>query len=114
MLDGEQCTEKKCCSFSKRLDEAEVDICYLDDPTKSFFDLEEKINQDPLRYGRYTDEIPKSITANELSADQTLLSECKRKTWLKERSVLDHIFVSVCSRASDPFNERGKKKDSDW
>jgi hypothetical protein len=32
---------------------------------------------------------------------------------LKERSAVDYIFVSVVSKASDPFNERDKDKDSE-
>lgn len=29
---------------------------------------------------------------------------------LNERSAVDQIFVSLCSKAGDPFNERDKKK----
>jgi hypothetical protein len=80
MLYGEEYTEENVARLSKRLDEVEVDICYLDDPTESFLIWKIKINQNPSRYHRYTNEIPKSITANEVSADQTLLSKSKRKT----------------------------------
>ncbi|KAI8876871.1 hypothetical protein K501DRAFT_199486, partial [Backusella circina FSU 941] len=38
-----------------------------------------------------------------------LKAMCNR---LKERSTVDYISVSVCSKASDPFNERDKDKDS--
>ncbi|GAA5817667.1 hypothetical protein MFLAVUS_011218 [Mucor flavus] len=80
MFYGEEYTDENVARLSKRIDEAEVDICYFDDPTESFLIWKRKINQNPLRYHRYTNEIPKSVTENEVSDDQTLLSKCKRKT----------------------------------
>lgn len=54
----------------------------------------------------------KSPTTKDNNVNRTKLLEamCNR---LKERSAVDHIFVSVCSKASDPFNERDKTKDSE-
>lgn len=77
---GEEYTEENVTRLSKRLDEVEVDICYLDDPTDPCLIWKIKINQNPSRYHRYTNENPKSITTNEICADQTLLSKYKRKT----------------------------------
>jgi hypothetical protein len=49
-------------------------------------------------------------TKDNVNRTKLLEAMCNR---LKERSAVDHIFVSVCSKASDPFNERDKKKDSE-
>ncbi|KAG1122593.1 hypothetical protein G6F42_011335 [Rhizopus arrhizus] len=55
--------------------------------------------------------VRKSPTAKDDTNRTTLLKAmCNR---LKERSAVDYIFVSVCSKASDPFNERDKDKDSE-
>ncbi|KAI8047165.1 uncharacterized protein B0P05DRAFT_632571 [Gilbertella persicaria] len=47
MLYGEKYTEENVARLSKRLDEADVDICFLDDPAEPFLLWKMKINQNP-------------------------------------------------------------------
>jgi hypothetical protein len=55
--------------------------------------------------------IRKSPTAKDDTNRITLLKAmCNR---LKEISAVDYIFVSLCSKASDPFNERDINNDSE-
>lgn len=79
MFYGKKYTEENVACLSKKLDEIDVDICYLEDPTESFLVWKTKLNQNPFRYRTYADEISKSVIMNGTSVDQISLSKYRHK-----------------------------------
>ncbi|KAI8084443.1 uncharacterized protein BX664DRAFT_315998 [Halteromyces radiatus] len=59
MFYGEKYTKENVAILTKRIEDAQVDICYTDDPNNAFLIWEKKVNQQPLRYHTYADEIQK-------------------------------------------------------
>ncbi|KAG1099408.1 hypothetical protein G6F62_009907 [Rhizopus arrhizus] len=95
MFYGKKYTEENVACLSKKLDEMDVDICYLDDPTESFLVWKTKINQNPFRYRTYADETSKSVTMDGTSVDQISLT-----TPAQVVQLLNMVYL-----AFDPSNE---------